>query len=135
MPRKPFVPPPPREKRSRASKDAAPKYSSDGMPTDEPPKKKGRAWGNAAKNCTSSYRGVTGKPGKWEAHIKMPNKKTEYLGTFETEVDAARAFDAKCRAVREHPRLNFPDENAPAPKRVEHAPTSSKYRGVRIPAS
>ena len=93
MPRKPFVPPP-REKRSRASKDAAPKYSSDGMPTDEPPKKKGRAWGNAAKNCTSSYRGVTGKPGKWEAHIKMPNKKTEYLGTFETEVDAPRAFEA-----------------------------------------
>ena len=39
--------------------------------------------------------------GKWEAHIKMPNKKTEYLGTFETEVDAARAFDAKCRAVRD----------------------------------
>ena len=24
----------------------------------------------------------------------MPNKKTEYLGTFETEVDAARAFEA-----------------------------------------
>ena len=91
--------------------------------------------GNAAKNTTSAWRGVTGRPGKWEAHIKMPNKKTEYLGTFETEVDAARAFDAKCRAVRTNPRLNFPDENAPAPKRVEHAPTSSKYRGVRIPAS
>ena len=100
MPRKPYVPPPPREKRSRASKDAAPSYLSDGMP-DSPPKKKGRAWGNAAKNTTSAFRGVTGRPGKWEAHIKMPNKKTEYLGTFETEVDAARAFDAKCRAVRD----------------------------------
>ena len=44
--------------------------------------------------------------------------------------DVPGRFDAKCRAVREHPRLNFPDENAPAPKRVEHAPTSSKYRGV-----
>ena len=63
MPRKPYVPPPPREKRSRASKDAAPSYLSDGMPADEPPKKKGRAWGNAAKNCTSAFRGVTGKPG------------------------------------------------------------------------
>ena len=62
----------------------------------------------------------------------MPNKKTEYLGTFETEVDAARAFDAKCRSVRENPRLNFPGDNAPAPKRVEHAPTSSKYRGVHL---
>ena len=49
--------------------------------------------------------------------------------------DVPGRFDAKCRAVREHPRLNFPDENAPAPKRVEHAPTSSKYRGVKIPAS
>ena len=62
MPRKPYVPPPPREKRSRASKDAAPSYLSDGMP-DSPPKKKGRAWGNAAKNCTAAFRGVTGKPG------------------------------------------------------------------------
>ena len=32
--------------------------------------------------------------------------------------------------VRENPRLNFPEENAPAPKRVEHAPTSSRFRGV-----
>ena len=99
MPRKPFVPPPPREKRSRASKDAAPSYLSDGMPTDEPPKKKGRAWGNAAKNCTSAFRGVTGKPGA----IRRPldrKRSARREGNFYRRTQASGRPTSRCRTRR-----------------------------------
>ena len=100
MPRKPFVPPPPREKRSRASKDAAPKYSSlGGMPADEPPKKKGRAWGNAAKNCTSAFRGVTGKPGA----IRRPldrKRSARREGNFYRRTQASGRRTSRCRTRR-----------------------------------
>lgn len=55
-----------------------------------------------------------------------------YLGPFEREIDAARAFDAKCRELGLHEKLNFPDDAAPAPKPSKRTSgsTYSKYRGV-----
>lgn len=49
---------------------------------------------------SSKYRGVTRhrRSGKWQAQCKHANVNA-YLGLFATEVDAARAYNAKARAV------------------------------------
>ena len=45
-------------------------------------------------NCSSIYKGVhfNKKSKKWECQIKIDNKK-KYLGLFETELEAGRAFN------------------------------------------
>jgi HNH endonuclease len=71
--------------------------------------------GNARKQpgCSSQFKGVywsqrrTGN-GKWQAYIGV-NHRTRYLGRFEIEEDAARAYDAAAvEAWGEFAWLNFP---------------------------
>jgi hypothetical protein len=71
--------------------------------------------GNARKQpgCSSRFKGVywsqkkTGK-GRWQAQIGADHR-TRYLGRFDNEEDAARAYDAAAlEAWGEFARLNFP---------------------------
>src|ERR1035438_9760997 len=55
----------------------------------------------------SKYKGVNLHSGKWRAVI-TPNKKHIYLGSFASEVDAARAYDrAAVEYFGEFARTNF----------------------------
>lgn len=61
---------------------------------------------------TSSYRGVTWKKAnrKWCAQIRY-NRKEMHIGLFESETDAARAYDARAREIYgDHAGVNFNDQ-------------------------
>jgi hypothetical protein len=58
----------------------------------------------------SRFKGVYPDGDKWYAVIKHKGK-TYYLGTFDDEIEAARARDRKARELEgEYAYLNFPDE-------------------------
>lgn len=61
----------------------------------------------------SKYNGVTkvsGNGGKWQANIKK-GRKRYYLGSFNTELEAAHAYDAKAQEFYgDGLHLNFPDQ-------------------------
>ena len=57
----------------------------------------------------SRYRGVSWRPGtgRWRAVIGVNGRK-HHLGSYATEVEAARAYDRKAAALGRHERMNFP---------------------------
>lgn len=62
------------------------------------------------KDSVSRYKGVSfeKRTGRWLARMKIAGKQT-YLGSFVTEEEAARAYDAAARRVHgEFGKLNFP---------------------------
>jgi hypothetical protein len=77
---------------------------------------------------TSKYRGVSWDKSnsKWKAQINH-TRKIHYLGTFDDEEEAARAYDRAVRAHRgDKATLNFPAEG----EQGVSVGVSSKYRGV-----
>ncbi|UCD53087.1 MAG: HNH endonuclease [Phycisphaerales bacterium] len=68
--------------------------------------------GKPSRSSTSRFKGVhrDRKRGKWVATIAC-NAKTTYLGSFDDEIEAAKAYDRKARELfGEFAYLNFPDE-------------------------
>jgi hypothetical protein len=74
---------------------------------------------------SSKYRGLCWQKinKKREASIAYDGKK-HYLGSFEDEEEAARAYDRAARAHHGKAQLNFPTEGESGSRK------SSKYRGV-----
>lgn len=60
------------------------------------------------KNNTSGFKGVVALRGKWQAQVKF-NRQNVYAGVYDTAIEAARAYDAKCLELfGEYSKLNFP---------------------------
>lgn len=61
--------------------------------------------GNKRKNTTSKYSGVRFKDGQWQLSVGK-----KYLGTYKTELDAAKARDIyEILTYKENAKLNFPE--------------------------
>ena len=86
---------------------------------------------------SSKYRGVTRhQKGRWEARIgQLVGKKYRYLGLFDTEEDAAVAYDAEAvrqkgfDAVTNFDLAEYADELAAHRKRLHHIAAGPGYVG------
>lgn len=74
----------------------------------------------------SAYIGVSWstRSGRWQAYINLKNGTAKRIGSFESEIDAARAYDAIAAVERgEFARLNFPVPTAKADPLQEEEPS------------
>jgi len=72
-----------------------------------------------ARTARSQYKGLSpGRGARWRAFIRAGGKQ-RCLGTFATQEDAARAYDAAARAAfGEYAALNFPEPNEQSARRL-----------------
>jgi AP2 domain len=66
------------------------------------------------KGRSSQFKGVTRTPSGWRAQIvSLPRQRQMFLGTFESEIVAARAYDQAAISYHgQFARLNFPQSEA-----------------------
>ena len=77
------------------------------------------------KNPTSRFRGVyafhsRAAQYKWQCLMTIDETRREHLGTFDTEIGAARAFDARARAIGRSSECNFEEPHACLPQAELH---------------
>ena len=84
------------------------------------------ALGSVGRVGSSKYAGVARKKDKFQARIHEGGREN-YLGTFSSEIEAAKAHDVRARQIGRLKYLNFPnaeEADAAAP------PPSSQFNGV-----